>query len=106
MDPHRRSQLRSLAYHHAVAARLRVDGALLERARARVDGWRTSGEVHPEYAERWQAILAGEIDEICAAITVDDDAASTLRSVTPFAGAIDPRERWRIWREVGAELGA
>lgn len=106
VDPHRRSQARSLAYHRAVAERLRVDPALLARARARVEGWLATGEVHSEYAARWREILASPLDGVCAALTADDDEARTLRSVTPFAGALDPRERWRIWRDVGAERGA
>jgi hypothetical protein len=34
----------------------------------------------------------------------ESEEARALRQVTPFAGAIDPRTRWRIWREVRAAL--
>jgi hypothetical protein len=29
----------------------------------------------------------------------DDEEARSLRQATPFAGALKPRERWRIWDE-------
>jgi hypothetical protein len=36
---------------------------------------------------------------------VDPGAHATeLRQSTPFAGAIDARERWRLWREVAERL--
>ena len=46
--------------------------------------------------------------EIGAFLTDDGEHATELRQSTPFAGALDPRERWRIWREVGnrARTGA
>jgi hypothetical protein len=28
------------------------------------------------------------------------EGARALRQCSPFAGVIDPRTRWRIWREV------
>lgn len=32
------------------------------------------------------------------------EEARELRQSSPFAGALSPRERWRIWREVRARL--
>jgi hypothetical protein len=29
-----------------------------------------------------------------------------LRQCTPFAGVVDPRTRWRIWRETRARTAA
>lgn len=99
MEAHRLAEVRSLAFHAAVAARLREDPRVLAKARARVEGWLETGRVHPEYAEAWTALLARPLDELCDALVVDDERMRTLRSVTPFAGAIDPRARWRIWRD-------
>lgn len=104
MDPHRLSELRSLAYHRAIASRLREEPALLERALRRVEAWLVSGEVHPEYARQWRALLESPIDELCALLERDDEHACTLRSVTPFAGAIDPRTRWQVWRTTRDEV--
>jgi hypothetical protein len=100
MDPHRLGELRSIALHREIASRIRDDAIVLERARARVAAWLVDGRVHPEHAEAWRALLAGSTEALCDALTRDDEEMRTLRSVTPFAGVVDPRTRWRIWREV------
>ena len=97
MDPHRLAEERSLAYHRAVAERLRRDPALIGLARDRVRGWLAEGRV-PHYAGEWERILSGHVAAICEAIVAEGDEARALRQATPFAGAIDPRERWRIWK--------
>lgn len=99
VDPHRIAEARSLAYHRAIAERLAADPAIVERARERVRGWLAS---HPDahYAAAWSAILARAIPEIVAFLVDDGERATELRQSTPFAGALAPRERWRIWREV------
>lgn len=98
MEARRLGEERSVAFHRAVAARLRDDPRLLTLTRARVLEWLATGRVHPEYAEAWRALLARPLEELCAALVAEGEPMSTLRSVTPFAGALDPRERWRIWR--------
>jgi len=96
---HRTAELRSIALHRAVAARL--DEAALEAARARVDAWLDAGgPVAPRYAERWRQLLERSADEIRAALVEDSEIMRDLRQTTPFAGLIPPRERWRILREV------
>ena len=54
MDRHRAAELRSLAYHRAIAARLVDEPDLLSRARARVVEWARTGSTHPHYAAIWQ----------------------------------------------------
>jgi len=100
MDLHRLAEERSLAYHRAVAARLLADPALVDRARARVSTWLTSGDVHAEYARAWERILGASVHSIASSITDDSQEARALRQTTPFAGVVPPRERWAIWREV------
>lgn len=99
MDPHRRAEARSLAYHRVVAERLAADPRVLSRARERVRTWM---ERHPEapYVRRWDAVLRRPSPEISAFLTDDGEEATELRQSTPFAGALAPRERWRIWRAV------
>lgn len=60
-------------------------------------------ERQPEapYVRGWDAVLRRPPDEIAAFLVADGDDATELRQSTPFAGALDPRERWRIWRSVG-----
>ena len=104
MDAHRLAEERSLAYHARVAERLRADPTRLEEARGRVRGWLATGTPHREYAEAWKGILDGSVDEVCAVLIDPAEPARALRQVTPFAGFLDPRERWAIWREVRERL--
>ncbi len=97
---HRIPELRSIAFHRLVAERL--DDELLATARDRVEGWiRERGPVAALWAECWREILARPLPEITRLLTEDTERMRDLRQVTPFAGAVEPRERWRIIREVG-----
>ncbi|HEY2031161.1 MAG TPA: hypothetical protein VGH20_18345 [Myxococcales bacterium] len=100
MDLHRLAEERSLAYHLRVAQLLGEQPEILSVARQRATAWAESGEHHAPYARAWLAILDGGIERIRAALTDDSEHGRALRQATPFAGAVDPRERWKIWREV------
>ena len=101
MDPHRIGLARSLAYHRVVAERL--DQATIDAARALVARWIAEGRAVP-YVERWRALLDGPRDLLIKEMTASDEEAATLRSCSPFAGALDAKERWRLWAAVRAEL--
>jgi hypothetical protein len=99
MDPHRLAELRSLAYHRAVLAKLDGDGGVLENARKSVQTMFTEGRsIH--YAEAWRDLLNGSIARLREVLVADTEQARALRQATPFAGAIGARERWQIWKEV------
>ena len=100
MNAHRLAEERSLALHRAVADKLASDPETLERARARVRHWLKSAEVSPHWARAWDEVLSRPLSEIRAFLVNESEEARALRQVTPFAGVIDPRTRWRIWREV------
>ena len=104
MDAHRLAEERSLAYHELVGERLRVDESALARARARVEQWAREGSVHPRWVAAWQRVLELSPAEIIRKLTERSDEANALRQVTPFAGAIDARTRWRVWRDVRQRL--
>ena len=104
MNAHRLAEERSLALHRAIAERLVAEPAVLISARARVRRWLETGEVHRHWATEWDAVLSRSVDEIRASLYDGSEHARALRQVTPFAGAIDPRTRWRIWRGVRAAL--
>ena len=106
MDAHRLAEERSLALHRAVADRLLEDPSVLERARQRVRGWLATGDVAAYYATQWDAVLAGSLAEIRAFLVDESEHARAMRQATPFAGAIDPRTRWRIWREVREKMSS
>lgn len=99
MSGHQRIEERSLRLHRAVAEKLNHDSAILERARERVERWRLDGSVHPRYAEAWHRVLALEREEISRHLVDPEEKMCALRQCSPFAGALDPRERWRILRD-------
>jgi hypothetical protein len=97
MPDHALAERRSLRYHRAIADRLEADVALLARARERVDGWLRENTVAHDYASGWREILSRPIEEVRAFLVNPSERARAFRQVTPFAGALDARERWRLW---------
>jgi hypothetical protein len=100
------AEARSLAAHQLIAERLATEPGLLDMARARVDSWLADGSVARAYALAWRELLGGDIPSIRCALVDDSERGRALRQCTPFAGAIDPRTRWRLWARVREELEA
>jgi hypothetical protein len=95
---HRRADLRSLAYHRALAPRLRrpmVDDAL-----HRVWKWRDQGKVDERYAQQWEEILRRPVVEVRRIISEDSSFARDLRQNSPFAGMLSEAERRKIVEEI------
>jgi hypothetical protein len=99
MDLHRLAEERSVAYHRAIAEKLLQQPEIVEKARRRVQEWMASRAEPPFYARKWEEILASDISTIAAFLVERSELADELRQSTPFAGALDPQERWKIWRE-------
>jgi hypothetical protein len=99
MDPHRLAKERSIAYHTAIAERMHRQPEILSNARQRVEGWLSSASHAPFYARKWSEILAGDLSSITAFLAERSEFAEELRSSSPFAGALSPKERWRIFHE-------
>jgi hypothetical protein len=97
-DPHRVAELRSLAYHRALAPRLRK--SMINDAQHLLGQWRDSGTIDPHYAERWEAILGRPLPEIKRAISDDTPLAQDLRQNSPLAGLLSEAERRRIISEI------
>lgn len=106
MNLHALAEERSIAAHRFIAARLREDPRLLTAARSRVERWLQDGVVHPVYAKAWHDLLRGPEERLFQVLVDPGERARALRQTTPFAGVIDPRTRWRIWREVRERLEA
>ena len=91
----------ALAYHRAVADRLRADpAAVLEHARRNLDRWTEGDAFGPgdlASLKEWRRILdeadAGRLIEI---VTDASDEGQRLRSSSPFVGALSPVERLEI----------
>lgn len=100
MDGHQVIEQRSLQLHRAVADKLLSDPEVLVNARRRVEGWIVDGSVHPRYADSWRRLLARSPEKISESLVDPGETMCALRQCSPFAGALDPRERWQILRQV------
>jgi hypothetical protein len=97
-DPHRVNELRALAYHRAVARRLRRPMA--DDALALVRRWREVGSIDPRYADDWERILAGPLPGIRRVLQEDSQLARDLRQNSPFAGQLSEAERRKILSDI------
>jgi hypothetical protein len=93
-DPHRVAELRSLAYHRALAPRLRRP--MVDQARRKLRRWKDEGKIDPRYAQAWEGVLALPLEGIREAITADDERGRDLRQSSPFAGLLSEQERRKI----------
>ena len=97
-DPHLRNSVRNLAYHRAVARKLRKP--MVEEARHVLYRWREGGKINEHYARRWEKVLDQPVPEIRKAIVKESAEADDLRQNSPFAGQLSEAERRRILKEV------
>jgi hypothetical protein len=102
MDLHGLAEERSLAYHRRVAELLSAQPELLAAARERARDWATSGARYAPYAQEWLRLLALPLEQLAAQLVDPSQQGRDLRQATPFAGALPPRERWKLWKEVRA----
>jgi len=99
MDLPRLGEERSVAYHSAIAERMRDHPEILENARQRVQEWLASRERDRFYVRKWEEILKGDVSSVAAFLAERTELAVELRQSSPFAGVLRPQERWKIWRE-------
>jgi hypothetical protein len=89
----------ALAYHRAVAERLRAEPeAVLERACQNLHRWAEGDAFGPgerSSLEEWREIL-GEADVERLIMTDISEEGQRLRSSSPFVGALSPEERLEI----------
>jgi hypothetical protein len=95
---HALAERRSLSYHDEIASRLVEDSQLLARARTRVRAWLEQRAVPEHYAHAWMTLLDRPLAELQRSLRDPGEVMTALRQVSPFAGALAPRERWRLWR--------
>jgi hypothetical protein len=97
-DPHRAPELRSLAYHRALAPRLRRP--MIDAAQRKLRRWKEDGRIDPRYAQAWEDVLAMPMAKIRKAITADDEHGRDLRQNSPLAGLLSEPERRKILETV------
>jgi hypothetical protein len=90
---HDRARARSLAYHRAIAKRLRRP--MVQEARHTLLRWREQAHIDPRYAEQWEQLLDRPIPEIRRALVSEDPLSDDLRQNSPFAGMLSEPERRR-----------
>jgi hypothetical protein len=94
---HQRIDRRSVALHQAIAEKLRADPARLKIAHDNLDRWSTGGGRSQRYLDAWRDILNRPLPEILDLIVEESERMTELRQSTPFAGVLDPAERWAIY---------
>jgi hypothetical protein len=97
-DTHRLAELRSLAYHRALAPRLRRP--VVDRAVHKVRRQLREGQIDRDYCEQWLRLLEGPVHELRRAISADDQRGCDLRQNSPLSGLLSEPERRRILEEV------
>ena len=97
---------RSLAFHMAIAERLRTDPRLLgkvcDRLRALMQDSSVSISVRDAYQEWLLLIERHSFDEVLALMVDLSEEGKRLRKATPFSGILSQEERAAITRKVVA----
>lgn len=91
--------------HRAIAEKLSRRPELIGIAHENLGRWyETAGRARP-YLDAWREILALPLQELICCIQRDDERMTALRQSSPFAGILEPRERWAIYAEFEAPRG-
>lgn len=94
---HRFIEKRSIALHALVREKLILNPALVGKIKEHT---RRLSSDHPSsayYFDRWLEILEGDLEVLLNRLIEDSEEMCTLRQSSPFAGIIEPRERWRVY---------
>ena len=97
MRTHQEIDQRSLALHQLVAAKVRRDPALLDKAKQILQHWRPS--VSPRtyvYLDEWQRLIDQGPDACLAVAVEDSEHAAALRQASPLSCLLKPRERFQF----------
>jgi hypothetical protein len=94
---HLRIDRRSLALHQAVAKKLRAHPEMIEIARENLSRWYAGAGRSQPYLDEWRRILDLPLEEILALLEQDGERMTALRQSSPFAGILEPAERWAVY---------
>ena len=106
LSGHQRIDRRSLALHRAIADKLREDPSLLALALDNIERWSRAGGNSQPYWDAWREILKRPLPEILDLLSQESERMTALRQATPFAGILDPAERWAIYERFNLERAA
>ncbi len=94
---HQRIDRRSLELHRAIAAKLREHPERIEIALGNLARWSAMAGHSQPYFNAWREILDRPLDEVLELMVEDSEKMTAMRQATPFAGVLDPAERWAIY---------
>ena len=106
IDRHRLAEARNLELHRLVAGELARHPERLQEARQTLAHWRALGSVDARYLDAWADLLELPLEELLRVIVDPGERMVAMRQVSPFAGFVDPRTRWRIWDQVAEALSS
>ena len=100
MNDHRQIDERSLAFDKVIAAKLRENPDLIDKARGNLSRWILTADdsLRPALRE-WQELLDGSLDLLLSTMESTDERATMLRQSSPFCGILTVEERTQILRE-------
>ena len=95
---HRLHDLRSLAMHTVIAARIDRDPTLLDIARRNLKRWRARFGARPDYWWlEWDQLLRRPWTVVAALLTDPGENATRLRQSSPFVGVLTAPQRRKIY---------
>ena len=97
MRGHQRIDRRSLELHRAIADKLRTHPERLEIAWRNLVRWTDEGGSSQPYWDAWRQILERPLEEVLSLLEEDSERMTALRQATPFAGVLEPAERWAVY---------
>lgn len=91
---------RSLAFDKVIAAKLRENPDLVEKARSNLSRWLLTSDaaLAPALCE-WQKLLDGPMELLLSTMESTDERATLLRQSSPFCGILTREERTQILQE-------
>ena len=99
-DRHRRSELRSLAYHKAIAKKLKEHPKLWSIPLDNIQRWSTGEHGLRDFYSEWLVIFKTSTkNHILSLIVKNDENATRLRSNSPFTGILSESERMQIYND-------
>jgi hypothetical protein len=99
---HQRIERRSLEFHRAVAAKLQEQPERIEIARRNLERWSEIGGRSQPYWDAWRKILDRPLEEVLKLLEEDSEKMIALRQATPFAGVLEPADRWAVYARFGS----
>ena len=97
LNRHRELELRSIQLHRAVALKIALEPAIIESTKNEISTLILKHQESTKYFLKWLDILSHSLSFIQEKLVEDSEEMATLRQSSPFAGVLNPRERWEIY---------